>query len=367
MRKSANIPKSKLGFAFGAIRERGAYNSYIFNAAPFNTEELPESETRKWEWLKQKAVEHLVEEEELPSKTKHQDYERAGMSYLTYDLLMSLAEYHSNSGEQPNVVIADMTISAGALDKIVLPTEYKRQIIEAVTQLKEHDKIFNKWGFGEVIKKGRGVNMLFSGVSGTGKTYCGELIAEYTGLKAELISVASIESKYVGESEQNVSQLFKTLNEGKKVLILDEVDSFLTSRQNTDTHQHYAKLTNQFLVELERHNGICVMTTNRPVSLDKALQRRIDVILDFPFPSAEVRAQIWTKHMPKKAPFSKNVKVDELSAFALTGGQIKNALLRAARRAAADNLKEIDHALLAHAASQELQASEHMKNSKDHS
>lgn len=358
------IPKDKLAFCWATIKEKETFgNSYIANTVPFDITELPDGE-RKWDYLKKICVEALIEREELPTHAKAQNYDRGAMSYVAYSTLEGYATYYSTGENEKSDKVVTMKIDAGALNKIILPEDFKQQIVEAVAQLKEYKLIFNTWGFGDVVTKGRGVNMLFSGVSGTGKTFCGELIAEYTGLKAELISVASIESKYVGESEQNVANLFKGLADSKKVLILDEVDSFLSSRKNADSHPHYSKLTNQFLVELERHNGICIMTTNRPVVLDKALARRIDVVLDFPFPNQEARKAIWERHMPKTAPFV-NPDVDVLAQFVLTGGQIKNALLKAARRAVVSGTKEITQDMLIAAAKREFETSEQMKVSKD--
>jgi len=303
------INPDNLAFYWGTLKKKETFgDSHLVNSMPFDLSDIENlGDEKQWEKLESLAFHYLVETGELPSFAKEQDYERTGgcsfakLNYFTN--VLNIIESKDDNDEK-----FEMTVDEGAFEKIILPQEFKQRIIETIIQLKEYDLIFEKWGFGEKIKKGKGVNLLFSGESGTGKTYAGEIIAEYINAPSELVSVASIESKWVGESEKNISMLFKSLKKGNKVLILDEVDSFLTSRSsNNDSSPHYNKLTNQFLVELERHDGICVMTTNRPVKLDKALARRIDVVLDFPFPNEEARERIWKHHIPAKAPIKGDI------------------------------------------------------------
>lgn len=361
------IPEDKLAFLTMTVKKKDEMFADSVHAGmmPFNIDELIDcSESVQWDILESLAIEYLIEVGKLPTFTKQQDYERTGTSsYRKYDDLRSTALQLSQLNNTVSRV--DIVLDAGVLDRIVIPTEFKQQIIESVAQLKHSATIFDEWGFGDIVKKGRGVNLLFSGTSGTGKTFCGELIAEYVGLPCELVSVASIESKWVGESEKNVQQLFKSLSAGRKVLILDEVDSFLSSRNSSD-NQHYSKLTNQFLVELERHNGICVMTTNRPVKLDKALARRIDVVLDFPFPDKAARLAIWKKHIPAKAPIEGTIDYETLAELKLNGGQVKNAILKAARVAVLTTNK-FTQELFMQAALREVASGDSLSQGKDHS
>lgn len=154
-----------------------------------------------------------------------------------------------------------------------------------------------------------------------------------------------------------------------KVLILDEVDSFLLSRSSSD-HQYHSKLTNQFLIELERHNGVVIMTTNRPVKLDRALQRRIDLVLDFPEQGQKAREHIWEYMVPKKMPIDTSDPVDynALAAYELNGGNIKNTVLSAARKAVTKGVN-VSMTLLLLAAQEELNEREVLLGSqaKDHS
>lgn len=318
---------------------------YVLNSLPVFYEEFEGlNEADKWRRLTDIAVQHLKKEKILPSFAQEQDYEHHGLSYKPINKV--LAEIESMLGlDHTKDDFKIEKVYDNAFDKIIIPDEFRDRIIETVNQLKDKDKIFQEWGLGEKLgNRGRGVNLLFSGESGTGKTYCGEIIAEYLGFEVNLISVATFESKWVGESEKNISELFKSINSAKTVLILDEVDSFLHSRSKTD-QIYQNKLVNQFLIELERHNGICIMTTNRPVHLDRALARRIDLVLDFPAPSQEVRSKIWKTLIPAKLPQAK-IDFQKLSEININGGLIKNALLSAARYMITNNIDKLTTEIL---------------------
>lgn len=361
------IPKERLYFYFGDLRKKGDFlKTHVVSAMPFDIDEIRGlKDEKKWDRLKDMSVEFLKDNKELPSFAKEQDYERSGS--VSYSSLNYLNSFYEKMVEQTKKDESEpIKVFNNAFDKIILPEGYRESIIEVVNQLKDYKVIFEDWGLGEKIKRGKGVNLLFSGESGTGKTYCGEVIAEYLGTTAEIISVATLESKWVGESEKNVSNLFKSINGNNRVLILDEVDSFLSSRSLSDQSPHYNKLTNQFLIELERHNGICVMTTNRPVKLDRALQRRIDLVLNFPFPTEEQRRKIWANIIPDKMP-KENINYDVISEYPLNGGNIKNAILSAARKTITRSEIKLTMDILEEAVKEELSEKELLTNGKDHS
>jgi SpoVK/Ycf46/Vps4 family AAA+-type ATPase len=358
------IEKDDLAFYNGEIRDFLGKKIAV-SMMPFSLKSLEGVEGKEvWSELTRQAVIHLRDiTEELPSNAKPQDYERVGAaSYIGYQGILNIADRVSSKEEEPEV---EVEVFDNAFDKIVLPKGFKEKIIEVTSQLKDGKKIFEEWGLNEKIKKGRGVNLLFSGESGTGKTYCGEIIADYLGTKAEIISVSDIEDKYVGQSERNVSGIFKKLKGGSVVLILDEVDSWLSSRSGSKQH-HENKLTNQFLIELERHNGIVVMTTNRPVKLDKALQRRIDLNMNFPFPDVSARKKIWEYIIPEKMPKDGDIDFSKVALFKLNGGNIKNALLTAARKMVISNSK-LSTDLLVKSIQEEMSEIDQVANSKDHS
>jgi SpoVK/Ycf46/Vps4 family AAA+-type ATPase len=120
------------------------------------------------------------------------------------------------------------------------------------------------------------------------------------------------------------------------------------------------------LIELERHNGICIMTTNRPIKLDKALQRRIDLCLDFPNPDRDAKKRIWEYIIPDKLP-KEDIDYDKLSEFELNGGGIKNALMSAARKMIVEGIKKLDTNLLIKSITEELAEIEVVSNGRDHS
>jgi len=361
-----DIPRSRLTFFFGSIKKKETFSdSHNIVAMPFDFTEIEDLEgDKKWDRLTQMAVNYLKETGELPTFAQEQDYERTGAcSYVPYHIFYTTAKLieAKKEDEKPK----EIKVFNNAFDKIVLPEGFKEKIIETVAQLKDSKKLFEEWGLGEKIKRGRGVNLLFSGQSGTGKTYCGEIIAEYLGTTFEIVSAADIEDMYVGNSEKNVKRIFDSLKGNNKVLIIDEADSFLISRGERKQN-HENTLTNQMLIELERHNGICIMTTNRPIKLDKALQRRIDLCLDFPNPDRYAKKRIWEYIIPDKLPKG-DIDYDKLAEFELNGGGIKNALMSAARKMIVEGIKKLDTNLLIKSITEELAEIEVVSNGRDHS
>jgi len=366
-RKEPYIEKDDLAFFNGVIEDFLGQRTTIV-MLPFSLKSIEGFEgDDMWNELKKQAVIYYRDvKEELPSNSKPQDYNRVGAASISgYEGIVNMAERITSIVDEVVEEEEEIKVFDNAFDKIVLPKGFKEKIIEVTSQLKESKKIFEEWGLNDKIKKGKGVNLLFSGESGTGKTYCGEVIAEYLGTKAEIISVSDIEDKYVGQSERNVSGIFKRLKGGSVVLILDEVDSWLSSRSGSKQH-HENKLTNQFLIELERHNGIVVMTTNRPVKLDKALQRRIDLNMHFPFPNQEARKKIWEYIIPEKMPKDGEIDFDKISEARLNGGNIKNAILTAARKMVIKDVKLTTDIIL-ESVKEEVAEIEQVANSKDHS
>jgi hypothetical protein len=179
----------------------------------------------------------------------------------------------------------------------------------------------------------RGVKALFSGVSGTGKTLAARIVATRLGLDLYRVDLSSVISKYIGETERNLSQLFARAEEQDIVLLLDEGDSLLTSRTDvSNSNDRYANMeTNYLLQRLEQYDGIILITTNVPRNIDTAFQRRIDVSIDFSLPDAEQRYKLWHLHLPdaQKQAVSKSFLHEIALRCQLSGGQIRNAALHA--------------------------------------
>jgi SpoVK/Ycf46/Vps4 family AAA+-type ATPase len=236
----------------------------------------------------------------------------------------------------------------------VIIEDYKKQMIVEALSIIEHQKlIFEKWGFGEIIEKGKGVSLLFYGPPGTGKTLMGEAIAQYTGRHLEVITASEILDKYVGESERRIAQIFRT--GGDKVLLFDECDSLLRDRGRARASWEVSQV-NVLLHELEEFQGVSIFTTNHTKHLDAAMDRRIALKVHFELPDAELRKRIWQRMFPEKAPLAKDVNWDLLAEFPISGGYVKNAVLRAARIAAFRESKEITFSIIKEALRQELSA-----------
>lgn len=238
-------------------------------------------------------------------------------------------------------------------DTVIIESYKKQMIDEAISMVGNSDLIFKEWGFEKTLEKGKGVSMLFWGVPGTGKTLMAQAIADYLGKSLTTITASDVLSKWVGESEKTITQIFQKAKHD--VLLFDECDSLLFSRQSA-SHSWEVSQVNVLLHELENHEGVTIFTTNHTGKLDKALDRRIALRVMFEMPDQLLRKQIWQRMFPKEAPISNDIDWDLLSQFEITGGYIKNAVLRAARLAAYRKDKKISFAVLKEALKQELQA-----------
>ena len=249
--------------------------------------------------------------------------------------------------------------TAFGLERLVLPELEMKKIREILSACKHREFVLSTWGFGDSLTKGRGLCILFDGPPGTGKTFSAELIAHDLRLPLYRVHIPNVVSKWVGETERNISKIFSRARSARAVLLFDEADSLFGRRnQNAQSsNDRYANMeVNLLLQEIEAYDGITFLTTNLFGNLDEALQRRIQFRVTFPFPEAEQRANIWEVLTPKAAPLADDVNFAALGKrFELAGGHIKNALLRAAYRAR-DEGQEIRQRHLSQAAVAECQA-----------
>lgn len=177
----------------------------------------------------------------------------------------------------------------------------------------------------------RGVRALFGGCSGTGKTLAARIIAAELGLDLYRVDLSAVVSKYIGETERNLSRLFARAEEQDIILLLDEGDSLLTARTDVrSSNDRYANLeTNYLLQRLEQYEGIILITTNATDRIDNAFQRRIDVAVEFNLPDAGQRQHLWRLHLPPEHGVSDHLLRQASLRCQLTGGQIRNAALHA--------------------------------------
>ena len=251
--------------------------------------------------------------------------------------------------------LADKTMTTLTLDDLILPKKVKVQINSLIASVRNRRTIFEEWGFGEKITKGRGICALFRGDSGTGKTLSAEIIANELGMTLYRVRIPAIVSKYVGETEKNLEKCFREAAASGALLLFDEADSIFSKRTEVkDSNDRYSNMeVNLLLQEVERFEGVVILTTNLDAAIDDAFERRLNHKIDFPFPEAKYRAKIWKSLLPETAPIADDIDFESLGRdLELSGGCIKNSVVRAAYRAAERNIP-IDMNLLEAAGIQE--------------
>lgn len=227
------------------------------------------------------------------------------------------------------------------LADVVLPPQTRRTLDQALAEVRNHNLIFYRWGLGERHATGRGLAFNFAGPPGTGKTICAEAIAHALGRKLLVVDYAEAESMWIGETPKNIVATFRAAAEQNAVLFFDEADAIAMRRsQGSRTgYERESNITvNVLLRELEAFNGIVIFATNLAANFDPAFERRIRTHVLFEMPGPEERERIWRLQIhPKKTPLGPDVNFRELAAlYAMSGGDIKNAVIKAAAAAAAE-------------------------------
>ena len=223
---------------------------------------------------------------------------------------------------------------------IVLSGERTQQLREICEQVRLSPRVLGDWGFGVKLQRGSGINALFSGPTGTGKTMAAEIIAGDLGLDLYKIDLSSIVSKYIGETEKNLSHLFNEAESSNAILFFDEADALFGKRTEVkDSHDRYANIeVNYLLQRIEEYSGIVILATNLRGHLDDAFTRRLRITVEFPLPDEDSRTHIWKKVFPQNAPLDKSLDIAFVaSRFKLSGGNIRNAALASAFLAAREN------------------------------
>lgn len=222
-------------------------------------------------------------------------------------------------------------------DDVVLPQLQNELLAEIVRQVKTRATVYDKWGFGSYGGRGLGVTALFAGPSGTGKTLSAEILATALELELYRIDLAGMVSKYIGETEKNLSRIFDAAEKSGAILLFDEADALFGKRSDVnDSHDRYANIEINYLLQrMDTYRGVAVLTTNLKTSIDSAFMRRIRFVVDFPFPDKEQRAEIWKKSFPRTAPLE-GIDFDKLARLNIVGGNIRNTALNAAFIAAGE-------------------------------
>ena len=259
-----------------------------------------------------------------------------GAEGITSEELHASCRWHSN---QQLELLAQRIIPRYSWDDIVLPPEQKNQLWEICKCFENMPLVYGTWGFQSKTSLGKGLNILFAGPSGTGKTMAAEIMAGRLGLDLYKIDLSTIVSKYIGETEKNLDRIFREAQDSNAILLFDEADAIFGKRSEVrDAHDRYANIEISYLLQkMEEYQGITILTTNFRKNIDDAFVRRIHFAVEFPFPEEEYRLQIWQRVFPDEAPVESMVDLLFLARqFKVAGGNIKNIAVTAAFLAAQD-------------------------------
>lgn len=338
-------------FLFGrrAWHPRGLVNDSIFVDLHFPT---PGDSDRKqvWESL---VTDQFADDVDLGSLASKFHFTR-GQIQDAYLAAADLARFRSTGDDKicmPDLEAACRAQSGQKLasltrqvkpnytwDDIVLPENVLAQLREVCQCVSNRHRVLGDWGFGRRLSLGKGVNALFAGPSGTGKTMGTEIIANELGMDLYKIDLSGVISKYIGETEKNLDRIFSAAEETSAILFFDEADALFGKRSEVrDSHDRYANIEISYLLQkMEEYEGLAILATNLRQNMDDAFLRRLQFVIEFPFPDEFHRKRIWQVLFPAEAP-CEEIDFDFLAGqFRFAGGNIKNIVLGAAYLAAAD-------------------------------
>jgi SpoVK/Ycf46/Vps4 family AAA+-type ATPase len=220
-------------------------------------------------------------------------------------------------------------------DDLVLPERQKQLLAQVAIHVRQRAKVYKTWGFASKGSRGLGISALFAGSSGTGKTMAGEVLANQLRLDLYRIDLSQTISKYIGETEKNLRRVFDAAEDTAAILLFDEADALFGKRSEVkDSHDRYANIEVSYLLQrMEAYRGLAILTTNRRDALDSAFLRRIRFVVEFPFPEASQRAEIWARAFPHQTP-TEGLRIDRLARLSAAGGNIQNIAMGAAFLAA---------------------------------
>jgi len=223
-------------------------------------------------------------------------------------------------------------------EDLILPPDVMQLLQQACYRINHRYTVMQNWGFSRLLPYGRGVSMLFTGPPGTGKTMAASVMAKQLQCELYRVDLTRVVSKYIGETEKNLAEVFDRAKLSGAILFFDEADALFGKRSEVkDSHDKYANMETSYLLQkMEEYEGLTILATNFSQNLDEAFTRRIQYIVKFPFPAVEQREQLWRSVIPKQMPC---VELDYqflAKTFELSGGPIKNIVLTAAYMAASD-------------------------------
>ena len=251
------------------------------------------------------------------------------------DTLWQAARRHS---AQSLGQLASRVVKPHCYEHLVLPETTLRQVREIAAAIAHRERVYGRWRMAERTGRGNGLMILFAGASGTGKTMTASVIANDLGLDLYRIDLATVVSKYIGETEKNLDRIFVAARHSNGILFFDEADALLGKRSEVkDAHDRYANIEIAYLLQkMEEHEGVVILATNLAKNLDQAFSRRMHYVVDFPKPDAALRERLWRGMFPPAAPLGEDVDFRFLAEqFETSGGEIQMIALDAAFLASA--------------------------------
>ena len=235
-----------------------------------------------------------------------------------------------------------------SLEDVVLPVDSKEALRIACDRVRNAKKVYEQWGMGRLVTYGKGVSLLFSGPPGTGKTMAAQAVAAELAMELYRINLPAVVSKYIGETERNLSEIFENARGRNVVLFFDEADVLFGKRTEIkDSNDKYSNMEAAYLLQrIEEYEGVVVMATNYRRNFDEAFNRRLTAVIDFPFPDEEARKEIWKRSIPAVL-FDDSIDTDALAGqYELSGSAIKNSVLYAAFLAASRGEETLSEKLI---------------------
>lgn len=227
--------------------------------------------------------------------------------------------------------LAEKIDAKATWDDIVLPEQEAGLLRQIAAQVQVRARVYDDWGFRARMNRGLGISALFAGDSGTGKTMAAEVLANALKLDLYRIDLSAVVSKYIGETEKNLRQVFDAAEDGGAILFFDEADAIFGKRSEVkDAHDRYANIEINYLLQrMEAYRGLAILATNMKSALDTAFMRRLRFVVNFPFPGAAERKRMWERVFPAETQ-TDGLEHGRLARFNLTGGSIHNIALNSA-------------------------------------
>ncbi|MGW0591321.1 AAA family ATPase [Streptosporangium sp. NPDC002607] len=236
-------------------------------------------------------------------------------------------------------------------DDLILPADVLEQLRELCAQVRHRGLVLDEWALGRRTALGHGVQALFLGPSGTGKTLAAEVVAAAVGMGLVKVDLSTVVSKYIGETEKHLARVFTAAERSGSILLFDEADALFGKRSEVgDAHDRYANIEVSYLLQrIEEYAGVVILATNFAQNIDEAFQRRLRVSISFPFPDEAARLAIWRRHLPGELPVTADLDLTRMARqFKVPGGVIRKIVWNAAFLAADDGGRmDAGHLLLA--------------------